>query len=481
MEAPNKTKVVATIGPVSEQEDKIFQLTEAGVDLFRLNTSHGTPEEHKNRILNVRKAAKAFNKNSAVLVDLQGPKIRVGNLIENIMLEKEQVVVIKPSLTQESPDYIPVDYSGIVNDVQPGDKVLLDDGKIHLEVISFDTEKVTAKVVQGGLLKSRKGLNIPGTTASLSAITPRDIEFIKFAVENDADYIACSFVRSAEDIVTAKQYIKEFGGDIPVIAKVEKPQAIENLDGIIAAADAIMVARGDLGIEISPENVPVIQKEIIQKCNEQRKLVITATQMLESMMEQLTPTRAEASDIANAILDGTDATMLSGETAAGDHPIEAVKMMKLIGQKVETSKIYKHNQYDLNLREVYEMDAHAISTAVIKMLDELDIASVVAFTRSGFTAKLLSKAKPSVPVIALSDNIKACRRLNPFWGVFPYHVEFEMNFSEGLLEHIDEYLIKNTFLKPGDKVIITGGLPYLSEGKTNFLRIHQIGAAASMK
>lgn len=481
METPNMTKVVATIGPVSEAEDKIFELTKAGVNLFRLNTSHGSPEEHTNRINNVRKAAKAFNVNSAVLVDLQGPKIRVGNLIKEVVLENGQEIVIKPSLEQTDASFIPVDYAGIVNDVKVGDKVLLDDGKIHLEVVSYDAEKVVVKVTQGGLLKSRKGLNIPGTTASLSAITERDVKFIKFAVEMDADYIACSFVRSKDDILTARKYIQEFGGDIPIIAKIEKPQALENLDEIISAADAIMVARGDLGIEINPENVPIAQKEIIQKCNEQRKLVITATQMLESMMETLTPTRAEASDIANAILDGTDATMLSGETAAGDHPVEAVEMMRLIGKKVQESKIYKNNLSDLKIREVYEMDAHAITTAVVKMLDELEISSVVAITRSGFTAKLLSKVKPSVPVIALSDNEKVCRRLNPFWGVFPYHVELDPNFSESFLEKIDEFLLKNTFLKAGDKVIMTGGLPYLSEGKTNFLRIHQIGASSAMK
>ncbi|MFH0703189.1 MAG: pyruvate kinase [bacterium] len=473
-----KTKIIATIGPSSDTEEKITELINAGARIFRINSSHGTKEEHQKSIEKIRKVSKSLNIHIAIILDLQGPKIRVGNLKEPLNLKEGDEIILKPGMDFENPDIIPVDYAGITSDVKKGDRILLDDGKIELKVIDVSQESITAKVIYGETLTSRKGLNIPGTTPSISAVTEKDIDYIKFAIENNVDYIAQSFVRTKEDIIKAKNYISKFKGDIPVIAKIEKPQAVENLDSIIAASDGVMVARGDLGIETSPADVPIIQKDIIEKANTRRKVVITATQMLESMIYEPIPTRAEASDVANAIIDGTDAVMLSGETAMGKYPVESVNMMDLIAKNIESSKLYKGNQYSSKARDIYEVDSQAIATVVIRMLTEIEIDAIVAFTRSGFTGKLLSKAKPTVPIIAISDNEKVCRRLNLFWGIFPLLMDFEESFTEELLKKIDEMLINQTFLKPGDKIIITGGLPYLTVGKTNFLRLHQIGSCA---
>ncbi|EKE02887.1 MAG: hypothetical protein ACD_20C00317G0022 [uncultured bacterium] len=472
-----KTKIIATIGPATNTEEKITELVKAGAKIFRINSSHGTKEEHAKNIGIIRKVAKALNEYLTVILDLQGPKIRVGNLKEPLDLKISQEITIIPSMETDKSDTIPVDYPGIINDVKKGDRILLDDGKIHLKILSVTEDSIKAEVIHGGKLTSRKGVNIPEEITSLPAITDKDIDYMKFGIEHDIDYFALSFVRTKEDITRAKEYISRFNGDIPVIAKIEKPQALDNIKSIIMASDGIMVARGDLGIEISPEYVPLVQKKLICKANCRRKAVITATQMLESMMHELTPTRAEASDVANAILDGSDAIMLSGETAIGEYPVETVNMMHLIAKDTEKSHLYKHNVSLWGHGEVYEIESQAIATAVVRMLSEIEISAIIAFTRSGFTGRLLSKEKPSVPIIAISDNEKICRRLNLFWDVFPYKMDFGRSFTEEMLKDLDEILIKETFLEAGDKVIITGGLPYLAAGKTNFLRLYQIGSA----
>lgn len=480
METLIKTKILSTLGPACNSEETIAELIRSGVRTFRVNSSHGKPEDHDENINRVRKVSKELGIYVGILLDLQGPKIRVGTLAEPLQLVKDEEYIIKHMPEPDGDKVIPVDYPSIANDVKPGDRILLDDGKIELKTIKAENNQVLAKIVFGGKLTSRKGLNIPGTTASLSAVTPRDVDFIKFGVERNVDYMALSFVRSKDDILKAKSYIHEFGGEIPVIAKIEKPQAVENLISIITAADGVMVARGDLGIEISPEQVPIVQKKIIEEANTQRKVVITATQMLESMIVNPTPTRAEASDVANAIMDGTDAVMLSGETAVGAFPVNAVKMMSLIANNVEASDLYPANRYPARTKEIFEMDSQAIASAVIRMLSEVEIDGIVAFTRSGFTARLLSKAKPSVPIIAITDNEVTCRRLSLLWGVFPYLMDFQKDFSEELIRQIDQKLIKETSLRAGDKVIITGGLPHLNVGKTNFIRLHQLGSPGVM-
>ena len=475
-----KTKIVSTIGPASEAEDKIRELVKAGVSIFRLNTSHDKEEVHKKRIETIRKVSAELKTTVGVLVDLQRPKIRVGNLKEPKQLENGQIVKLKPSIEEEE-GFIPVDYFGIVEDVAKGDRILLDDGKLELRVVSTHGTYLTAEVVHGGLLKKRKGLNIPGSTASLSAVTERDVHFIKFAVENNADYVALSFVRERDDILKAKQYIKDFGGNIPVVAKIEKPQAVKNLNAIITAADAVMVARGDLGIELSIEEVPIVQKQIVKEANAQRKGVIVATQMLESMIEQPLPTRAEASDVANAIIDGADAVMLSGETAMGAYPVEAVSMMTTIAGSLEKSKCLHLNHY-VHSHEVYDLDSQAICSAIIQMLDTVEVSAIVAFTKTGYTARMLSKAKPSVPIIAFTHDQTVCNRLNLFWDVYPRVISEKKMKATDLLAKVDEILIKEKSLNAGDKVLITGGMSFISSkiGRTNFIKLHQIGATSTI-
>ncbi len=471
-----RTKIIATIGPASDTEEKITELINAGARAFRINTSHAKQEDHLKILKKIRKQARQLNLYIPVILDLQGPKIRVGNLRQPLNLTEGENVVIKPCLDQAEETFIPVDYCGITQDLKKGNIILLDDGKIQLKTLKVDPQKIEAVVIDGGVLASRKGVNIPSAVINMPSITARDIEFIKFSVENNLDFIALSFVRQKEDIISAKEQIKQAGGDIPVIAKIEKPEAVENLSEIISVSDAILIARGDLGIEISPERVPVVQKHIIKEVNSSGKEVITATQMLESMIKEPIPTRAEASDVANAIIDGTDALLLTGETAVGKFPVKTVRTMKLIAENVEGSSLCRYNTYELKKNGDCSSDSQSIANAAIKILEEVEINAIVAFTRSGFTARLFSKAKPGVPVIVISDNTEICKRLNLLWGVFPYHMEFSPNFTEEFLRKTDDFLINNTFIERGNKIVITGGMPCLATGTTNFIRIHEVGS-----
>ena len=470
-----KTKIVATLGPATSSYEMISQLVDAGASMFRLNTSHGSEEGHAANIEIIRKISKESGKFIPILVDLQGPKIRVGNIKEPVEIKEGQEIVLEATDDINNPAIIPVDYEGIADDVKPGDKVLLDDGNVGLQVIEVKNHQVHAKVLYGKVIKPRKGINLPGSTASLSAVTERDVEFIGFAVEYDADYVALSFVREARDIELAKKYIKDFGGNIPVIAKIEKPQAVEKLEEILKVADGIMVARGDLGIEMSPEEVPIVQKFIVDQTIRERKVCIVATQMLESMIENPIPTRAEASDVANAILDGTDAIMLSGETAMGKHPVDAVRMMRKIASNVEECNFCLSN-LDLEMNDKYELSPQAISNAAVKMAEDLHAKAIMAFTHTGYTPKLLSKLRPTVPIIAISDMESTCRRLSLYWDIFADYKEWDTVLDADLLEKIDEYILSHTDFKKGERIIIIGSIPKLITGRTNFIRVHRIGA-----
>lgn len=470
-----KAKIVATLGPATSNYDMIKALVEAGATMFRLNTSHGTEEMHASNIETIRKVSKETGIYIPILVDLQGPKIRVGNIPNPIEIEEGQELILEATDKVNNSEIIPVDYEGIANDVKAGDKILLDDGNIGLSVLKVINNQVYVKVLYGSLIKSRKGINLPGTTASLSAVTERDVEYIRFAVQYDADYIALSFVREASDIELAKKHIKNFGGYIPVIAKIEKPQAVENIEGILKIADGIMVARGDLGIEMSPEEVPIVQKYIVDKTIRERKVCIVATQMLESMIENPIPTRAEASDVANAIFDGTDAVMLSGETAMGKHPVEAVKMMRKIASNVEDCS-YCLSNLDLEINDNYELSPQAIANAAVKMAQDLNAKAILAFTHTGYTPRLISKLRPTVPVIAISDSESTCRRLNLFWDITTDCQNWDNVLDADLLEKIDEYIQTKTEYKIGERIIIIGSIPKLITGRTNFIRVHRIGA-----
>ncbi len=467
-----RTKIIATIGPSVDSEGKIKKLLEAGVNVFRLNTSHGTMQDHLEKFKTIRKVCKENDYNAAIMIDLQGPKIRVGSLEKDIELRTGEKAIFAHNSTEKN--VIPVDYEGIANDVVKGSKILLDDGKIQATVEDVKNDKVYVKITNGGMLKSRKGLNIPGTTNSLSAVTKKDIDFIKFAVENKADYIALSFVRQKEDVLLAKKYINDLKADIPVISKLEKPQAIENLESIVSVSDCIMVARGDLGIELSPVEVPICQKKIIEECNKQKKPVIVATQMLESMINEPIPTRAESSDVANAILDGADAVMLSGETSVGKFAIQAVETMAKIAKTVENSKFYKFDN-DFKISEEMAITRQAIAFGADKMLKYVNAKALLSFSHFGYSTRLMSKLKPSVPIIMISDLKETCRKMALCWGVYSFYKMWDDVLKAELLINIDNFLINEIGLKKGDYVIITGSAPKLISGRTNFVRVHKIG------
>lgn len=469
-----RTKIVATIGPAVDSEIGIEELIKAGVNVFRLNTSHGSMDDHREKFNRIRKVSKKLDAFCSVMIDLQGPKIRVGTLKENIDLKTGDRAIFAHQNKALEEGVIPVDYEGIAQDVQKGSRILLDDGKIQAVVDDVIDNKVYTTITNGGILKPRKGLNIPGCTNSLEAVTEQDIEFIKFAVEMGADYIAQSFVRQKEDVLLAKKYINDLGADIPVIAKLEKPQAIENLSQIVSVADCIMVARGDLGIELSPVEVPICQKKIIQECARQKKPVIVATQMLESMIEEPIPTRAESSDVANAILDGADAVMLSGETSVGKYAIEAVKTMANIAHNTENSSFYNYDR-DVEMSEDLALTRQAIAFGADKMLKYVDAKAIVSFSYFGYSTRLISKLKPSVPVILVSSNEQTCRRMSLPWGVYPYLKHWDEVLGADLLINIDNFLLNEIGLKQGDYVIITGSAPKLISGRTNFIRVHKVG------
>lgn len=469
----SRTKIVATLGPAST--GKIKQLIQAGVSMFRINTSHGTEEEHIATIDSIKKIRKELNVNIPILVDLQGPKIRVGNIKEPVAIAEGQVIVLKHSKKEES-GIIPVDYAGIADDVKVGDTILLDDGNIVLKANKIENKCVFAEVIHGSLIKPRKGINLPGTTASLDVITPRDKKFMLMAVMHDVDYLALSFVRNAEDVLQAKKYLKKLGDEtLPIIAKIEKPQAVVDFNNIIKVADGIMVARGDLGIEMSPQDVPVVQKKIIAIANKCKKPCIVATQMLESMINNPIPTRAEASDVANAIIDGADAVMLSGETAVGKYPVEAVQMMQSIAKNTEKSSLIR-TDIEAEVVDTFEKTPQAMSNAAIRMAKDLEAKAIISFTHSGYTPRLLSKLKPSIPFLAMSDSLQTCRRLNLYWGVTSYMSDNDGVLDQTVLLEIDKNLKNNCNLKNGDTVVLIGSIPHLITGRTNFIRIHQIGS-----
>lgn len=469
------TKIIATLGPSSDTKEQVRALVNAGVTMFRLNSSHGDEAEHLRRLTYIREVEKELKYPIPTLLDLQGPKIRVGNFDEPIELVKDSIVKFRHQEKYEN-NIIPVDYEGMAKDVAIGEKIFLDDGKLLLTVIKTENDIIYAKVLCGGLLKQRKGINIPGSQGSLKVLTERDKRFVKFAIDNEIDYLGLSFVRDENDVMELRELIKQYNGKIKIISKIEKPQALRNIDEIIMRSSGIMVARGDLGIEISPEKVPIVQKEIINKANAKRKVVMVATQMLESMVEQPIPTRAEASDVANAIIDGTDAITLSDETAAGKYPVEAVQMMKSIAKNVENSDIMKHNYYSKDLIDTFNDDSIAICMAIIDMVEKINVKAIITLTASGYTPKLLSKAKPSVPILSFCPSYRNTRRMLLYSDVYP--IQADVNINEGIsqktLKYFDKYLIEHLQFKEGDKVVFTGALPDLLVGKTNFVKLHEI-------
>jgi pyruvate kinase len=471
---PTRTKIVATVGPASGTEEMIARLIRAGVDVFRLNFSHGSRDAHGEFIRLIRAAAAEDGRAVAVMQDLQGPRIRTGRLAghDPVRLMEDAVVVLCAGDFEGTAERVAVNYADLATDVRPGEDILLCDGMIELEVMETDGTEVRCRVVTGGWLGERKGINLPGSGLSISAPTAKDIEDLHFGMDQGVDFVALSFVRRGEDIARLKDAMRAHAGEgneLPVIAKIEKPEAVENLTSILQVADGVMVARGDLGIEMPTEAVPVVQKDIIRMANCYGLPVITATQMLESMVSSPRPTRAEASDVANAILDGTDAVMLSGETSIGKHPVEAVRIMDRIARHTEKlRRAPAEGDIDMTI----DRRRHALATAARDISDELSAKGIIPFTISGSTARFVSQRRPRAPIFALTPNERTFRRLALLWGVHPIMLDM-FETTDEMIERGQERLREMGIASPGDTVVYIAGASPTTPGGSDMIKVFQ--------
>ncbi len=467
-----RTKIVATLGPASCEASQLNALIDAGVNVFRINMSHATHQQFCAWTKLVRSTERQRRTIVSVLADLQGPKLRIGELEGHkpVHLAAGAPFEITTAHVVGNAQRVATTYSELPNDVKAGDRILLDDGKIALRVVSTSGSVVATMVVNGGELGEHKGMNLPGVHVSSPSLTEKDRDDLALAVSEGADFIALSFVRSAADVKDAQAAVKRAGADTPVVAKIEKPEAIDALEEILDVADAVMVARGDLGVEMAPERVPTLQKKIISRARAHMIPVITATQMLESMMHNPRPTRAEASDVANAIIDGTDAIMLSGETAAGEYPVESVATMVRIALEVEHSFPPVRDRR----RSSVTNDSQAISQAAISITESIDVQAIAAFTRTGFSARIVSKDRPPVPVYAFVPNETIARRLMLDWAVQPRVLDFGKSTDE-LIAAVEEELLSLEVVVKGQAVVLVGGTPLGVAGRTNLLKILRPG------
>ncbi len=472
-----RSKIIATLGPASSDEHTIRKLLQAGMNIARLNFSHGTRENHAKVIARLRKASQELDKPLTILQDLSGPKIRTGELKSGqAELEEGQTLTITIHEITGDAQKISVTYAPLPRSVHVGGRILLDDGRLELEVTEVRQDEVETRVVVGGMLKPHKGVNLPGADLELQALTPKDKEDLKFGLEQEVDVIALSFVRSANDIRRLRQEIARLDpsqAKKPIIAKLEHPDAIDNLHEIIHAADGVMVARGDLGIEMPPETVPIAQKKIISMANNHLSYVITATQMLDSMVSNPRPTRAEASDVANAILDGSDAVMLSGETAIGKYPVRAVQMMAAIICQSE-NHIEDWGRTDVSrAADLSSDDAFAITRVARELAHDQEVAAIAVFTQSGRTARLMSKARPEVPILAFTPSAKTCRYLAMLWGTTPYLTPHADSLEE-MLTHVEAAVVAGTPVQPGQEIVLIAGFPINQMIPPNLALLHKI-------
>lgn len=466
-----KAKIVCTLGPATSSPGMIDDLVRAGMDVARLNFSHGTPAEHAHRIAAVRRASGHHERPIAILADLQGPKIRTGNLAHGrpVHLRNGQRLSITTKDIPGTAERISTTFRELPRAVKKGDRVLLSDGAIELRVISSHHDEVICLVENGGELGEHKGINLPGVKLDIPSLTRKDRKDLAFALQSGVDYVALSFVRTAADVRAARAVIARTGKATPIIAKIEKPEAVDNLDEILHAADGVMVARGDLGVEMSPERVPVVQKEIITRARNALVPVITATQMLDSMQKSPRPTRAEASDVANAVFDGSDALMLSGETAAGDYPLESVRMMDRIIREAESSVV--DNLRPTRFAEI--QISEAVAEAICHAAEELSMRRIAVFTETGFSARLVSKYRPRVPIVAFTPNPETRRRLSLLWGVLPRRIAHVRDVDE-MVKAAERRLLEEKLVKKGDVVGMIAGTPIGARGTTNLMRLIRI-------
>ncbi|MCH8567497.1 MAG: pyruvate kinase [Balneolales bacterium] len=467
-----RTKIVCTIGPSTNTLEGIEGLVKSGMNVARLNFSHGKHEDHAKVIEMIRSTAKKYQYSIPILMDLQGPKIRVGQMKDGAqMVETGSYITLTPENIEGTSSVIPIDYEYLADDAEEGNTILLDDGLFEFRIVKIAAGIITARVINGGLLKSRKGVNLPGVKLSISSITEKDYEDLEFGIGQNVDFVALSFVRKAEDVQELVSKIRSKGSNAGVIAKIEKPEALDVIDEIIEEVDGIMVARGDLGIEIPSEKVPMVQKKIIDSCRRAGKPVITATQMLDSMIVNPRPTRAESSDVANAILDGTDAIMLSGETAAGKFPFEAVRVMDRICTSVENNsdELYLTLPYtkpEWRDKQVVE----SLSYSCVKMAQYVNAKAIAVITHSGNTAKRIAKYRPDVPVYAFTESVLVRRQLNLVWGVHSIKLSEIFNTDQSV-EVMESYLRDRGLVPKGERIIIASGMPISERGRTNMIKI----------
>lgn len=492
-----KTKIVATIGPASDKEDILTKLIQNGVNVARLNFSHNTHDYHTKLIERIRKIEKKMKRPIAILQDLQGPRIRIGKLKEEIEVKKDARVIFFPESEKRvgtsAGVYIPIQHRDLSNDLKMGHRILIEDGTIQFRVLALKKSVAVCIAESSGIIRSHKGVNFPDSSLTTSVLTRKDIRDIEFGVHRGVDFIALSFVRGPRDIVRLRKYIYAFqkkngvkqkflgkpegrgkwtGVHTRIIAKIERKEAVENFDAILEASDGIMVARGDLGIEFPLERVPLIQKEIIQKCNRHGKPVIVATHMLDSMIKNPIPTRAEISDVANAILDGADAIMLSGETAGGKHPIASVHFMAKVAHEVESAHFDGFRNHELYSEEIHSV-TEAVSRSVQNIAKDVRAALIICATTSGFTARNIAKHKPSIPIIPITPFDKTRRQLCLTWGVKSYPSPFISSISK-LIHESTKIILKHHLAKKGDKVVLCAGHPFGYMGETNLIRVYTI-------
>ncbi|WP_058260257.1 pyruvate kinase [Fenollaria timonensis] len=470
-----KTKIVCTIGPSSDSYEVLKALVNEGMNVARLNFSHGTHPEHKKRIDTIKKLRDDIDEPIAIMLDTKGPEIRIKTFKDGmIRIEQGQDFTLTSEDLEGDETKVSVTYKDIAKDLKADDRVLIDDGLVEFTVISVDEKNVYMKAVNSGELSDRKGVNLPSVKVNLPTLTEKDIEDLIFGIENDVDFIAASFIRSAKDVLEIRKILESNGGDdIKIISKIENLEGVQNIDEIIDASDGIMVARGDMGVELDEEDIPLVQKDIIRKCNLKGKFVITATQMLDSMIRNPRPTRAEVTDVANAILDGSSAIMLSGETAAGAYPVKSCEMMRKIAVKIEDSLDYKivvdstNDEHEINI-------TNSIAKATREAALDLDAKVIIAATTSGLTARNISKFKPKSPIIAATTNEKVRRQLAIEWGVYPIRATLASSIDDLFYESIN--ILKNIkFVKEGELVILTAGMPLGKAGSTNIMMVKTVG------
>lgn len=465
-----KTKIVCTLGPAAEEEEVLRKMIKSGMDVARFNFSHGTHEIQKRRFAVIDKLRKELNQYTAALLDTRGPEIRIGTFKDGkAELVKGQIFTLTTEETEGTEERVSVTYKELGKDIKAGDKILIDDGLIAMTAEKVTDTEIACRVKNGGMISDHKGINIPGVELHMPFISQKDYEDIVFGIEMGFDFIAASFTRCADDIRQIRRILKEHQcNTIHIIAKIENVQGVENIDEIIEAADGIMIARGDMGVELALEEVPVIQKKIISKVCDAGKQVITATQMLESMVKNPRPTRAETTDVANAIYQGTSAVMLSGETAAGMYPVEAVKTMARIVERTEQDIDYRE-EFRLRPQKSGPDITNAISHATCTTAEDLNAAAIITVTMSGSTARMISKYKPSCPVIGCSTDAYVCRHLNLSWGVAPLQISRKEN-TEELFRHAVESALNEGLLKKGDTAVLTAGVPLGISGTTNLMK-----------